>query len=89
MQDADLPVIRLEEGTNQNEGKLGAFVVLYKGNEVRVGSGISKELREKVWKDKNSYIGLTITVQYFEETTNADGGISLRFPVFIDFRYDK
>lgn len=89
MQDVDLPVIRLEEGTNQNEGKLGAFVVLYKGNEVRVGSGISKDLREKVWKDKNSYIGLTITVQYFEETTNADGGISLRFPVFIDFRYDK
>lgn len=89
MQDVDLPIIRVEEGTNQNAGKLGAFVVLYKNNEVRVGSGISKELREKVWKDRASYIGLTITVQYFEETTNADGGVSLRFPVFIDFRYDK
>ena len=66
-----------------------AFVVDYKGNELRVGTGISKELREKVWADKESYIGITITVRYFEETTNQAGGTSLRFPVFVDFRYDK
>jgi DNA ligase-1 len=34
-------------------------------------------------------IGKIVEVQYFEETTNADGGISLRFPVFKDFRPDK
>jgi DNA ligase-1 len=34
-------------------------------------------------------IGKIIEVQYFEETTNADGGISLRFPVFKDVRTDK
>lgn len=89
MKDADLKVIRLEEGTNQNAGKLGAFVVDYKGFEVKVGSGIPKEIREKVWADKDSYIGMTIAVQYFEETTNQSGGLSLRFPVFLDFRYDK
>jgi hypothetical protein len=27
-----------------------------------------------------SIVGKTITVQYFEETNNQDGGISLRFP---------
>jgi hypothetical protein len=27
-----------------------------------------------------SIVGKTITVQYFEETTNDKGGISLRFP---------
>lgn len=89
MKDLDLTVVRLEEGSNQNAGKLGAFVVEYKGCEVRVGSGISKEIREKVWANKEDYIGITISVQYFEETTNQSGGVSLRFPVFLDFRTDK
>lgn len=89
MQDLDLEIIGFEEGTNQNANKLGAFVVDYKGNQVRVGSGISKELREEVWKHKEDYLGITIIVQYFEETKNQAGGISLRFPVFVDFRTDK
>lgn len=88
MQDLDLKVIDVEEGTNNFSGMLGAFVVDYKGNKVRVGSGISKELREEVWKCPEEYIGRTISVQYFEETKNQAGGISLRFPVFLDFRYD-
>lgn len=89
MQDVDLVVTSLEEGQGLNKGKLGAFVVDYKGYSVRVGAGISKQIREQVWADKESYIGITISVQYFEETTNQAGGVSLRFPVFIDFRYDK
>ena len=88
MQSIDLPIIAYEEGTNSNAGKLGAFVVEYKGNKVKVGSGFSKELREEIWKNPQDYIGRTIEVQYFEETTNQQGGISLRFPVFIDFRND-
>ncbi len=89
MQDIDLEVIRLEEGNGANKGKLGAFVVRYKDNEVKVGSGIDKETRELVWSDKDSYIGATIKVQYFEETTNKAGTKSLRFPVFLGFRDDK
>nr|DAH56597.1 MAG TPA: DNA ligase [Caudoviricetes sp.] len=89
MQDIDLVVVDMEAGTNQNANKLGAFIVEYKGCRVRVGSGISKELREKVWANKEDYIGMTISVQYFEETTNQGGGYSLRFPVFLDFREDK
>lgn len=88
MKDVDLPIIDVEEGSNSNAGKLGAFIVDYKGNRVKVGSGFSKELREEIWKHPEDYIGRTIVVQYFEETTNQQGGVSLRFPVFLDFRYD-
>ena len=90
MRDADLEIIGYEEGSNTNKGKLGAFLTRYKnGNVVKVGSGFTKELREEVWKDPDSYIGKIIAVQYFEETENQSGGISLRFPVFLDFRTDK
>lgn len=89
MKDIDLPIIGYEEGTNSNKNKLGAFIVDYKGNNLKVGSGFSKELREEIWKHPEDYIGITISIQYFEETENADGLKSLRFPVFIDFRYDK
>ena len=88
MKDIDLRVIGYEEGSNSNKGKLGAFIVEYKGNQVKVGSGFSKELREEIWKNPDEYIGVMIAVQYFEETTNQNGGTSLRFPVFLDFRYD-
>lgn len=89
MHDVDLEIIRIESGSNSNEDKLGAFVVNYKGHEVRVGSGIDKETREKVWANPDEYIGRVIRVQYFEETTNQQGGVSLRFPVFLGFRDDK
>ena len=56
------------------------------GNTVKVGSGFSKELREEIWKNPDSYIGKIIEVQYFEETENQNGGKGLRFPVFNDFR---
>lgn len=89
MHDVDLEIVRIESGSNSNEDKLGAFIVNYKGHEVRVGSGIDKETREKVWANPDEYIGRVIRVQYFEETTNQQGGVSLRFPVFLGFRDDK
>jgi DNA ligase-1 len=35
----DLPILRCEEGSGRLAGKLGAFVLDFKGNEVKVGSG--------------------------------------------------
>ena len=89
MQDIDLPIIGFEEGRNKFENTLGAFLVEYKGNIVRVGSGISDEIRKEVWNNRDKYLGVTIEIQYFEETSNSEGQSSLRFPVFIDFRFDK
>lgn len=87
--DADLRVIGFEEGRGENIGRLGAFIVDYKGCEVHVGSGYSKEQRIEYWNNKEDMIGKIIKVKYFEETQNQNGGISLRFPVFLELRNDK
>ena len=89
MNDIDLEIINTYEGENDLQGTLGGFVVMYKGNPVKVGSGISRDLRDSVWSHREDYVGITISIQYFEETENAKGTKSLRFPVFLDFRYDK
>ena len=90
MQTMDLEIIGFEEGTGRLVGKLGAVLVRYKnGNVVKVGSGFSDELRVVIWANQSDYLGNICEIQYFEETTNADGGESLRFPIFKDFRPDK
>lgn len=65
---------------------LGAFVIRHKGNPVSVGSGFTAEQRVEFLKNEEKYIGRTITVKYFEETTDAHGAASLRFPIFVGFR---
>ena len=89
MSTMDLRVIAFEEGSGANEGTLGAVVVKYKGNEVRVGSGWSQEMRNEVWNNQNKYLNKILEVQYFEITTNEDGKESLRFPVAKSWRFDK
>ena len=84
----DLKIIGFEEGLvgTKFEGTLGAVVVDYKGYPVKVGSGYSEEDRESFWKNQNEMLGRVIEVQYFEETQDADGNLSLRFPVFVQLR---
>ena len=90
MNTLDLEIVGYEEGSGRLAGTLGAFHVRYKnGNIVKVGSGFSDGLRALIWTEPSDFVGKIVEIQYFEETTNADGGISLRFPVFKDFRPDK
>lgn len=90
MNTLDLEVVDYEEGSGRLAGTLGAIHVRYKnGNIVKVGSGFSDELRRQIWTHEVMVVGKIVEIQYFEETTNADGGESLRFPVFKDFRPDK
>lgn len=85
----DLKVLNLEEGRGKYQNSLGAFICEYKDNIVKVGTGISDEIRKMVWNDKNKYLDTIIEVGYFEETENQNGTKSLRFPTFKDFRPDK
>ena len=59
---------------------LSQAYITHKGYEVAVGSGWNQEQRIKYEANPELLIGKTITVQYFEETKNQEGGISLRFP---------
>ena len=90
MYPVDLRVVDVLEGSGANKGKVGALVVNYKGNPLKVGSGLTKEQREKFWEDKSLILGKIITIKYFEETTNKKNNEkSLRFPIFLEVRYDK
>lgn len=89
MSTCDVRVIDFEEGTGKYEGKLGAMIVDYKGFNCGVGSGFTDSDREYIWNHQKEYFGKIVEVQYFEESKNAQGGISLRFPVFKKLRLDK
>ena len=69
------------EGGSKEYDVASALVIEHKGCKVEVGSGLSKEQRIRWNSHPEEIIGKTITVQYFEETTNKQGGVSLRFPV--------
>lgn len=89
-QDAEYSVIEVEmgpfryvkDGAECEEEMLSCVTIEHKGYKVRVGSGFNIEQRQDFYKNTNKIIGKQILVQYFEETKNQDGGISLRFPTF-------
>lgn len=86
MNDCDLQIVALNPGTGCHADMLGSLSVAYKGNTVRVGSGIPNALRRAIWANPAAYIGRVVTVQYFEETQDKRGNKSLRFPVFKELR---
>lgn len=88
-QSCDLRVVGFEEGTGKYVGMLGALICEYKDGTVKVGSGLTDELRKEIWKDTSKYENIIIEVSYFEETKDSTGKESLRFPTFKDFRPDK
>ena len=89
MHDAEYVVVDVENGIHRvieagreiEEEMLRAVMVEHKGNRVRVGSGFSIDQRRFYYQNPNEILGKTITVQYFEETTDQHGDHSLRFPV--------
>ena len=89
MATCDLRVIGFEEGDGKLKGTLGKIICNYKGFDLGVGSGFSETMRDEVWNNQDKYLGKISEVQYFEETNNDEGGLSLRFPVFKQWRFDK
>ena len=72
----DHEVVR--DGKSETIQMLAQVWIEHKGHRVKVGSGWSQEQRLQYMD--GSIVGKIITVQYFEETKNDKGGISLRFP---------
>ena len=70
----------IREGREVVMPMLANVWIEHKGYRVAVGSGWSQEQRIKYQANPKEIIGKIITVQYFEETKNQEGGISLRFP---------
>ena len=89
MSTCDLRVIGFEEGDGKLKGTLGKIICNYKGFDLSVGSGFSEAMRDEVWNNQDKYLGKISEIQYFEQTNNDEGGLSLRFPVFKQWRFDK
>ena len=91
MHTADLLVVGFEEAIDgKNRGGLKSLIVqLDEDNTFNVSSGLTEEQREHIWNNQEEYLGKIIEIKFFEETTNKNGGRSLRFPVVLGFRDDK
>ena len=94
MQDADLKIVDVYEGTSKNKGKLGGIIIefIYKDNTYRCecGSGFSDDERIDYWNNPEKILNKIATIQYFEISKNDNGGYGLRFPVWTHrIREDK
>ena len=79
--------IEIAEMTTSEPGKgnvkftgVKSLIIEHKGNDVNVGSGLSREQRIEWMKNPSKIIGKTVTIKYFEITKNKQGQESLRFP---------
>ena len=72
----EMEVVRY--GRQDTISMLAQVWIEHKGHKVKVGSGFTQE--QRLQYTDGSIVGKLITVQYFEETKNDKGGISLRFP---------
>ena len=82
VEDVVLGTATYNKGGAKTYNVCSAIVINHKGNRVEVGSGLSFDQRIKWFNAPEKIIGKTVTVQYFEETTNKKNNlISLRFPV--------
>ena len=80
------PIRIIENGLEVEKELLSNVIIDYKGFEVGVGSGFSKEQRELFKNNPELIVGHNICVKYFEETKNQNGTLSLRFPIFKSIR---
>ena len=86
--DAEYVVVDIENAVNRvivdgkevEEMMMRNVVIEHKGYRVQVGSGFNHEQKRYYFENPSEIIGKQITVQYFEESHNQNGGISLRFP---------
>lgn len=93
MKDSEFNILGYGSGSGKNKDKLGTIYIDFKGNKVGVGTGFTDEDRALIWDNIPIFLStpfraaFDLKVQYFQETKDADGNDSLRFPVFVCFRH--
>ena len=83
------PFRYVNNGAECEETMLSCVMIEHKRHIVRVGSGFSIDQRKDFYQDPNKILNKIVLIQYFQETKNQDGGISLRFPTFKFLYGDK
>ena len=85
-----LTVTAVEKGAGKYANTTGALtcegIDTGKMIKVNVGSGLSDELRDDIWKSQESVIGQLVEIKADVITQSQDGTYSLRFPRFKTFR---
>ena len=84
-----LKVVDVMEGTGKFEDMLGSLVVDYNGVRLGVGSGFTTAQRQYIWNNAELYIGKSIEIDSFGESTNMLGTKSLNCPIFKRFVGDE
>jgi DNA ligase-1 len=88
--EVSLEVVRVEEGTGRNVGRLGALVCEGEDDgkliKVNVGSGFTDSDRDSFYQSRTTLPGQIVEVRADAVTQNQDGTYSLRFPRFLRFR---
>ncbi len=76
-----------ENGVDVERQTMTKAIISYKGNDVGVGSGWSKEERADFYDHPNKLVGTTITVKYKKESKDSTGKVSLQFPTVKTIHY--
>ena len=94
----DMKIVDVIEGTGKYVDKCGSLyceAISEDGTKIvcNVGSGLSDQERDLIWKYQDVMKGAIVEVEYFElsqnSTTNGTKIYSMRFPRLINFRSDK
>ena len=84
----DFYVKSVFEGTGRLACKLGGITIQYLHNgelhECDLGTGFVDSERELYWNNPELIVGKVVECQYFEVSQNANGGIGLRFPSWLN-----
>jgi ATP-dependent DNA ligase len=81
----DLKIVDFLEGKGQHVGRLGAFICENERSQrIRVGGGLTNEMRDSYWAQRASLVGSLIEVKCQD-----DDVATARHPVFVRFREDQ
>ena len=89
IESSTMRVINDETGLEEEILTMKAAIIEHKGFRVSVGSGFKLQERKDFFVHPQKIIGKIISVQFFEETTDKNNNISLRFPTYLGLYGEK